>query len=178
MSAQWKRMVMSRAMKTWGTSAWTGQPSPDEAEEECPSASASPPINNFSNVFGGQARRTAVTVPMSSPLSGRKTGTRPNPPKTGSGTPRAATGLKSQVGGGSPMGAPRPAAGSVPVMGDETASPPDVVTIIRTMMEAQPAANVAMLVASNAIMITFHTATTQALVAKNREKDSKLMVAK
>ncbi len=37
MSAQWKRMVMSRATKTWTTSAWMGQPPPDKAEEECPS---------------------------------------------------------------------------------------------------------------------------------------------
>jgi hypothetical protein len=179
MSAQWKRMVMSRAMKTWAMSAWTtGQPPPDKAEEERPSASASPPINDFSNVFGGQARRMAVTVPMSSPPSGRKTGTRPNPPKTRSGTPRAATGLKSQVGRGSPMGVPRPAAGSVPVMEGKTASPPDVVTIIHMMMEAQSAANVTMLVASNANMIAFHTATAQALAAKNGDKDSKLTVAK
>jgi hypothetical protein len=178
MSAQWKRMVMSRATKTWAMSAWMGQPPPDKAEEKRPSASASPPINNFSNVFRGQARRTAVTVPMSSPPSGRKTGTRLNPPKTGSGTSRAATGLKSQVGGGALMGAPRPAAGSIPVMGGKTASPPDVGTIICTMMEVQLAANMAMSVASNANMITFHTATAQALVAKNGDKNSKLMVAK
>jgi hypothetical protein len=170
-------MVMSRVTKTWATSAWMGQPSPDEAEGERPSASASPPINDFSNLFGGQARRTAVTIPMSSPPGGRKTGTRPNPLKTGSGTPRAAMGLKSQVGGGAPMGAPRPAAGSIPVIGGETARPPDVVTIIRTMMEAQSAANVTTLVASNANMITFHTATVQALAAKNGDKDSKLTVA-
>jgi hypothetical protein len=76
MSAQWKWMVMSRATKTWATSAWTGQPLPDKADEERPSAGESPPINNFSNIFGGQARRRAVTVPMSSPPSGCKTGTR------------------------------------------------------------------------------------------------------
>jgi hypothetical protein len=95
MSVQWKRMVMSRVTKMWAKSAWMGQSSPDKAEEEDrPSASASPPtISNFSNIFGGQARRTAVTIPMSSPPSGRKMGTRSNPPKTGSGTPRAITDL-------------------------------------------------------------------------------------
>ncbi len=46
------------------------------------------------------------------------------------------------------------------------------------MMEAQSAANVAMSVASNTNMIAFHTATAQALAAKNGDKDSKLTVAK
>jgi hypothetical protein len=180
MSIQWKRMVMSRVSKMWVKSAWTGQPSPDEAEEEdCPSASASPPtISNFSNVFGGQARRTAVTVPMSSPPSGRKTGTRSNPPKTRSGTPRATMGLQSQGGGGPPMGAPRPATGSVSIMGGGTTSPPNVIAIICAMMEAQLEANVAMSVASNENMIAFHTATAKALAAKNGDKDAKLTVAK
>jgi hypothetical protein len=53
-----------------------------------------------------------------------------------------------------------------------------VVAIIRTMMEAQSAANVAMAAAANANMIAFHTATAQALAAKNGDKDSKLTVAK
>ncbi len=53
-----------------------------------------------------------------------------------------------------------------------------MVAIIRTMMEAQSAANVAMAVAANANMIAFHTATAQALAAKNGDKDSKLTVAK
>jgi hypothetical protein len=46
------------------------------------------------------------------------------------------------------------------------------------MMEAQSAANVAMLAASDANMIAFHTATAQALASKNGDKDSKLTVAK
>ncbi len=54
----------------------------------------------------------------------------------------------------------------------------DIGTLIRTMMEAQSAAQVAMLVASNVNMIAFHTATAQALAAKNGDKDSKLTVAK
>ncbi len=62
------------------------------------------------------------------------------------------------------------------------ASPPDgdtsMVAIIRTMMEAQSAANVAMAAAANANMIAFHNATAQALAAKNGDKDSKLTVAK
>ncbi len=66
-------------------------------------------------------------------------------------------------------------------MGGGSASPldgADVVTIIRTMMEAQSAANVAMSAASNANMIAFHTAMAQALAAKNGDKDSKLTVTK
>ncbi len=55
---------------------------------------------------------------------------------------------------------------------------PDVLAIIRTMMESQSAANVAMSMASNANMIAFHTATAQALAVKNGDKDSKLTVAK
>jgi hypothetical protein len=54
----------------------------------------------------------------------------------------------------------------------------EIGTIIFTMMEAQLAAQVAMLVASNGNMIAFHTATVQALAAKNGDKDSKLTVAK
>jgi hypothetical protein len=53
----------------------------------------------------------------------------------------------------------------------------DIGTIICTMMEAQLAAQVAMLVASNTNMIAFHTTTAQALAAKNGDRDSKLMVA-
>ena len=52
----------------------------------------------------------------------------------------------------------------------------DIGTLICTMMEAQSAAQVAMLVASNVNMIAFHTATVQALAAKNGDKDSKLTV--
>jgi hypothetical protein len=67
MSIQWKRMVMSRPTKTWAQSIWTGPPSPEEAEEDCPRVTACPPtISDFSNVFGGQARRMAVTVLVSS----------------------------------------------------------------------------------------------------------------
>jgi hypothetical protein len=76
------------------------------------------------------------------------------------------------------MGAPRPTTGSVLVMGGRTASPPDVIAIIHAMMEAQSEANVAMSVASNENMITFHTMTAKALVAKNGDKDAKLTVAK
>jgi hypothetical protein len=174
----------------WGTSAWIGQPPSDKAEEDCPITSASkPPMNNFSSVFGGHARRTAVTVPSSqgrpasSPPSGRNVSPRPNPPpKARSGTPMVATGLIGQGGGEPPRGGPRPAAGSAPSLTGRVASPPDgdtsVVAIIRTMMEAQLAANVAMAAAANANMIAFHTATAQALAAKNGDKDSKLMVAK
>ncbi len=46
------------------------------------------------------------------------------------------------------------------------------------MMEAQSAANVAMAAAANLNMIAFHTATAQALAAKNGDKDSKLTMAK
>ncbi len=53
-----------------------------------------------------------------------------------------------------------------------------MVAIIRTMMEAQSAANVAMAAAANVNMVAFHTATAQALAAKNGDKDSKLTVAK
>jgi hypothetical protein len=61
------------------------------------------------------------------------------------------------------------------------ASPPNgdtsVVAIIRMMMEAQLAANVTMAAAANVNMIAFHTATAQALAAKNGDKYSKLTVA-
>ncbi len=126
----------------------------------------------------------AVIVPQghgrsgSSLPEGGNAGTRPNNSKTGGGTPRATTRLWSP---GGPKGPPRPAAGSVPVMGGRAASPldgADVVTIIRTMMGAQSAANVAMSAAYNVNMIAFHTAMAQALVAKNGDKDSKLTVAK
>jgi hypothetical protein len=53
-----------------------------------------------------------------------------------------------------------------------------MVAIICTMMEAQLAANVGMATAANVNMIPFHTATAQALAAKNGDKDSKLTVAK
>ncbi len=43
---------------------------------------------------------------------------------------------------------------------------------------SQSAANVAMAMAANAKLIAFHTATAQALVAKNGDKDSKLTMAK
>jgi hypothetical protein len=190
MSTWWKRLVMSRTTRTWATSAWMGQPPSDKAEKDCPITSASkPPINDFSSVFGGHVRRTAVTVPsdqgrpVSSPPSGRNVGPRPNPPlKAGSGTPTVATGLIGQGGREPPRGGPRPAAGSAPGLMSGAASPPDrdtsVVAIIHTMMEAQLAANVAMAAAANANMIAFHTATVQALAAKNRDKDSKLTVAK
>ncbi len=46
------------------------------------------------------------------------------------------------------------------------------------MMVTQLAANVAMAAEANANMIAFHTATAQALAAKNGDKDSKLTVAK
>jgi hypothetical protein len=87
MSARWKQLVMSRTTRTWATSAWTGQPLLDKAKEDRPITSASKqPINNFSIVFGGHTRRTAVTIPsgqgrpVSSPPSGRNVGPRPNPP--------------------------------------------------------------------------------------------------
>ncbi len=180
MAARWKRVVMSRAMKMWATSAWTGQPPLDEAKEECPTINATTlPIDDFSSIFGGQAKRTAVTVPnnqarpVSSPPSGGSAGTRPNPPRTGGGMPRSTTGCKSQVGGVPPRGAPRSPTGSSPTMGGITTSPlnratsmGDIGTINRTIMEAQLAAQVAMLVASNANMIAFHTATVQALAEK------------
>jgi hypothetical protein len=190
MSAQWKRLVMSRTTRTWATSAWTGQPPSDKAEEDRPITSASkPPIKDFSSMFGGHTRRTAVTIPNSQgrPVSrlssGRNVGPRPNPPpKAGSGTPRVATGLIGQGGGEPPRGGPRPTAGSTPTLTGGAASPPDgdtsVVAIIHTMMEAQSAVNVAMAAAANANMIAFHTATVQALAAKNGDKDSKLTVAK
>jgi hypothetical protein len=161
MSSRWKRMVMSKVTRMWATSAWKGQPPLDEAA----------PIDDFYSVFGGQGRRMAVIVPQghgrpgSSPPDGGNAGTRSNNPKTGGGTPRATTRLWSP---GGPKGPPRPAAGSVPVMGGGAASPldgADVVTIIRTMMEAQSASNMAMSAAYNANMIAFHTATAQALAA-------------
>jgi hypothetical protein len=190
MSARWKRLVMSRTMRTWATSAWMGQPPSDKTKEERLITSASkPPINDFSSVFGGHARRMAVTVPsgqgrpVSSPPSGRNVGPRPNPsPKARSGTPTVATGLIGQRGKEPLRGGPRPAAGSAPGLTGRAPSPPDrdtsVLAIIRTMMEAQLAANVAMATADNANMIAFHTATAQALAAKNGDKDSKLTVAK
>ena len=58
MSSKWKRMVMSKATRTWATSAWIGHPPPDEGDEDGPPAETSPPtISDFSSVFGGQARR-------------------------------------------------------------------------------------------------------------------------
>ncbi len=64
MAAWWKRVVMSRAIKTWAMSAWMGKPPLDEAKEECPTVNATtPPIDDFSSIFGGQAKRMAVTVP-------------------------------------------------------------------------------------------------------------------
>jgi hypothetical protein len=94
MSIQWKWMVMSRPTKTWAQSVWTGPPSPEEAKENRPRATACPPtISNFSNVFGGQARRTAVTIPVSSPQR--------------SGIKRVATVLQSQKGVGPPREVPR-----------------------------------------------------------------------
>jgi hypothetical protein len=192
MAAWWKQVVMSRVTKMWATSAWMGQPHLNEAKEERPTVNATtPPIDDFSSVFGGQAKRMAVTIPngqarpVSSPPSGGIAGTRPNPPRTGGGTPRSTTGRKSQVGGVPPRGVPWSPTGSSPTMGgvttsllNGTTSMGDIGTIIHTMMEAQSAAQVAMLVASNANMIMFHTATAQALAAKNRDKDSKLTVAK
>jgi hypothetical protein len=190
MFARWKRLVMSRTTRTWATSAWTGQPPSDKAKEDHPITSASKqPINDFSSVFGGHARRMAVTGPsgqgrpVSSPPSGRNVGPRPNPPpKAGSGTPMVATGLIGQRGGEPPRRGSPPAAGSALGLTGGAVSPPDgdtsVVAIIRMMMEAQLVANVAMAAAANANMIAFHTATAQALVAKNGDKDSKLTVAK
>ncbi len=190
MSTRWKRLVMLRTTRTWTTSAWTDQPPSDKAKEDRPITSASKqPINNFSSVFGGHARRTAVKIPsrqgrpVSSPSSGRNVGPRPNPPpKARSGTPMVATGLIGQRGGEPPRGGPQPAAGSAPGLTGRAASPPDgdtsMVAIICMMMEAQLAANVAMAAAANADMIAFHTATAQALAAKNGDKNSKLTVAK
>jgi hypothetical protein len=167
-----------------------GQPPSDKAEEDRPITSVSKqPINDFSSVFGGHTRRMAVTVPsgqgrpVSSPPSGRNVGPRPNPPpKARSGTPTVATGLIGQRGGEPPRGGSRPTTGSALGLTGRAASPPDrdtsVVAIIRTMMEAQLAANVAMAAAANTNMIAFHTATAQALAAKNGDKDSKLTVAK
>jgi hypothetical protein len=180
MSTHWKQLVMLRTMRTWATSAWTGQPPLDKAKEDPPITSVSKqPINNFSSVFGGHVRRMAVTVPsgqgrlVSSPPSGRIVGPRPNPPpKAGSGTPTVATGLIGQRGGEPPRGGPQPTAGSTPGLTGGAASPPDgdtsMVAIIHTMMESQSAANMAMAAAANANMIAFHTATVQALAAKKR----------
>jgi hypothetical protein len=175
MSSKWKRMVMSKATRTWATSAWSGHPPPNEAEEDGPQADTSPPTSSdFSSVFGGQARRVAVTVPRSRPPSGREMGTRPRPLTTGGGSPRVATGKQYQGCERSQRGATaRPGGGGVVAPIE-----PDVLAIIRTMMESQSAANVALSVASNANMIAFHTATAQALAAKNGDKDSKLTVAK
>jgi hypothetical protein len=93
MSSKWKRMVMSKTTRKWATGAWSEQPSPDEADEDCPHEEASPPtISDFSSVFGGQARRTAVTVPISNP---------PNRRERGGGSPKVATGILRQVGRGS-----------------------------------------------------------------------------
>jgi len=167
MSSKWKRMVMSKATRTWATSAWSEQPPPDEADEDCPHAKASPPtISDFSSVFGGQARRMAVTALISNPPNRREMGTMPNP----RGSPKVAMGIQRQVDRGSQMGtAARRVVATTEL---------DIVTIIRTMMEAQSAANVAMSVASNTNMIAFHTAPAQALAAKNGDKDSKLTVTK
>ena len=153
MSSKWKRMVMSRATKAWATSAWMGQPPPDEAVADEPHAVT---INDFSSMFGGPATRTAVTIPTNNPPARRTRGPRPRQ-----------MGERIQMGGDAQPG------GGVTETGT-----PDIMTIIRTMMEAQSAANVAMSVASNTNMIAFHTATAQALAAKNGDKDSKLTVAK
>ncbi len=190
MSARWKQLVMLRTTRTWATIAWTGQPPLDKAEKDRPITSASKqPIQDFSSVFGEHARRTVFTIPSgqgrpaSSPPSGRNVGPRPNPPpKAKGGTPTVATGLIGQREGEPPRGGPRPTAGGAPGLMGGAASPPDgntsVGAIICTMMEAQLAANVAMAAAANANMIASHTATAQALAAKNGDKDSKLTVAK
>jgi hypothetical protein len=151
MAAWWKRVVMLRGTKRWATSAWMGQPPLDEAKEERPTVNATtPPLDDFSCVLGGQAKRTAVTIPNSqarpvkSPPSGGSAGTRPNPPRTKEGMPRSTTGRKSQVGGVPPRGAPWLPTGSSLTMGGITTSllnratsMGDIGTIIRTMMEAQ-----------------------------------------
>ena len=62
MSSKWKRMVMTKTTLKWAKNAWSERPAPDEADEDCP-----PTINDFSSVFGGQTRRTAVTVPSRNP---------------------------------------------------------------------------------------------------------------
>ena len=163
MSSKWKRMVMTKATRKWATSAWSEQPPPNEADDDCAQAEASPPtISDFSSVFGGQDRTTAVTVPISNPPNSRR--------EMGGGSPKVATGILRQVGRGSQKGTTA-RQGVAP-------TEPDIMTIIRTMMEAQSAANVAMSVAFNTNMIAFHTATAQALAAKNGDKDSKLTVAK
>jgi hypothetical protein len=108
MSTRWKRLVMLRTTRTWATSAWMGRPPSNKAEEDRPITSASKqPINNFSSVFGGHARRTTVTIPsgqgrpVSSPPSGRNVGPRPNlPPKARSGTPTVANGAHRPKGWG------------------------------------------------------------------------------
>ncbi len=154
MAARWNCMVMLRAMKTWATSAWMSQPLLDEAKEERPTINVTtPPIDNFSSVFGGQVKRTAVTVPngqarpVSSPPSGGSAGTRPNPPRIGGGMPRSTTGRKSQVSGVPPRGVPRSPTRSSPTMGGVTTSPlngatsmGDIGTTIRMMMEVQSVA--------------------------------------
>ena len=152
MSSKWKRMVMSKTTRKWATNAWSERPAPDEADEDGP-----PTINDFSSVFGGQTRRTAVTVPISNP---------PNRRERGGGSPKVVTGSRRQVERGTTA------------RQGMASTEPDIMSIIRTMMEAQSAANVAMSVASNTNMIAFHTATAQALAAKNGDKDSKLTVAK
>ncbi len=60
------------------------------------------------------------------------------------------------------------------------AGPPglNVETIIRTLFEAQTMAQVVLAMAQNSNLITFHTATAQALGSKSGDKDSKLTVAK
>ncbi len=98
--------MMSRVTKTWATSAWMGKPLPDKITHR---KLTTPPIDNFVSIFGGQAKRTAVTIPnglagpVSLPPSGGSAGTRPyphkNPPKTGGEAPRATTERKNQVGG-------------------------------------------------------------------------------
>ena len=153
MSSKWKRLVMSRVTKAWATRAWMGQPPTEEAEADEPPAATS---NDFFRVFGGPATRTAVTIPTDCPPTGQ---TRvPMPPRVGE---RSQMGREAQT-----------------VEGTTDTGTPDIMMIIRTMMEAQSAANVAMSVASNNNMIAFHTATAQALAAKNGDKDSKLTVAK
>jgi hypothetical protein len=122
MAARWKRVVMLRATKTWATSAWTGQPPLDEAKKERPTVNATtPPIDDFSSIFGGQAKRTAVTIPnsqampVSSPPSGGSGSTRPNPPGPEGGCQGPPRGARAKSAGyhwggchGPPLGASLP----------------------------------------------------------------------
>jgi hypothetical protein len=60
------------------------------------------------------------------------------------------------------------------------AGPPglDVKTLIQTLFKAQIMAQVALAMAQNSNLITFHTTTAQALGSTSGDKDSKLTVAK